>query len=478
MTVRSSLAVCLAILTGFTGCGIFTAGPAPVQTTSSVLRVNPANPRYFSDGSGKTIYLAGNDGWPFQDGSGITLSTQAYLDFLAGRHINLSRFWTWEHTRWSSFGADQLINPMPFKRTGPGTALDGQLKFDLNQFDQTYFDRLRSAVIAARDRGIYVSVMLFQGWSLNVESDGNNPWFGHYFNRNNNINNIDGDVNGDGNGFEVHTLANSSVTAVQDAYVRKTIETLNDLDNVLWEISNESPDGSKDWQYHMINLIKAHEATKPKQHPVGMTATDSDNSILFASPADWVALGAATYDSVSDPYVINPPATDGGKVVILDMDHIGFSIFRDDGNLGMDWAWKSFTRGYNPRDIAYVPGIIDSTSGNGWDMVTRAVGQTTIYGNKMNMADMTPRTTLCSTAYCLANPGSEYIVYQPISGESFTVKLMAGTYTYEWFNPSSGTIVSTGAVTSTEGKRLFSAPFIGDAVLYLKKLAHYTFLDH
>src|SRR5262245_55082416 len=153
MTVRSYLGVCLAILTALTGCGVYTAGRAPVQTSPVLLRINPANPRYFIDGSGKTIYLAGNDGWGFQDASGITLSTQTYLDFLVGRHINLSRFWAWEHTRWDhSLGSSgQLIQPMPFKRTGPGPALDGQLKFDLSQFDQTYFDRLRSAVIAARE---------------------------------------------------------------------------------------------------------------------------------------------------------------------------------------------------------------------------------------------------------------------------------------------------------------------------------------
>ena len=38
------------------------------------------------------------------------------------------------------------------------------------EFNQEYFDRLRSRVIAAGECGIYVSVMLFQGWS--IESKG------------------------------------------------------------------------------------------------------------------------------------------------------------------------------------------------------------------------------------------------------------------------------------------------------------------
>ena len=32
----------------------------------------------------------------------------------------------------------------------------------------------------------------------------------------------------------------SAVTALQEAYIRKVIDTVNDLDNVLYEISNES----------------------------------------------------------------------------------------------------------------------------------------------------------------------------------------------------------------------------------------------
>jgi hypothetical protein len=65
-------------------------------------------------------------------------------------------------------------------------------KFDLEKFNPGYFDRLRSRVIAARDRGIYVGVMLFQGWSI-YNHDYGNPWPLHPFNQSNNINGINGD---------------------------------------------------------------------------------------------------------------------------------------------------------------------------------------------------------------------------------------------------------------------------------------------
>ncbi len=39
--------------------------------------------------------------------------------------------------------------------------------------------------------------------------------------------------------------APNAVTAVQDAYVEKMVDTLNDLPNVVWIVSEESPQQRK-----------------------------------------------------------------------------------------------------------------------------------------------------------------------------------------------------------------------------------------
>jgi hypothetical protein len=67
------------------------------------------------------------------------------------------------------------------------------------------------------------------------------------------------------------------------------------------------------------------------------------------------------------------------------------------------------------------------------------MGYTLAYANRMSMATLTPRSDLASSKYCLANPGTEYVVYQPRAGEAFSVELKAGTYRYQWFNPANGT---------------------------------------
>src|SRR4030095_9489821 len=215
---------------------------------------------------------------------GATFDYNFYLDWMVQHHQNFMRMWATETTH---------ALPTVYPQTGPGTTMTGGPKFDTSQLDQVYFDRLRSRVIAAGDRGIYVSIMLFQGWSIEDKGDGN-PWPGHWFNAANNINGVDGDVDGNGDGHEVHTLAIPAITSLQEAYVRKVVDTVNDLDNVLYEIANESNYDSPPWQHHMVDVIHKYEAGR-KQHPVGMSCV-GDNaggpgalSTFLESHADWIA---------------------------------------------------------------------------------------------------------------------------------------------------------------------------------------------
>lgn len=365
---------------------------------------------------------------------------------------------------------------MPYQRPGPGNAQDGKPKFDLTLFNQAYFDRLRQRVMQARDRGIYVSIMLFNGDSVakhkGIAGNGkNNPWKSHPFNRSNNINGIDGNPKGNNSGGTVQTLTMPAITELQEAYVQKVIDTVNDLDNVLYEISNESRGDSRDWQYHMVTFIKNYEKRKPKQHPVGMTHEfpDGDDSTLFAGLADWMSPGSELYD---------PPIADGKKVIINDTDHIcGFCGDRE-------WVWKSFTRGDN---VAFLDQYNYLTGSRGfdsqWDEIRLNLGYAFTYANRMNLMAMTPRSDLASTGYCLAKPSpneAEYLIYLPLlSGKikrylnfhKITVDLSntPGELSVEWFNPKTGLVANEITVTGG-GNRTFIAPFDGDAVLYIRSI--------
>ncbi len=409
------------------------------------LKVSTINPRYFTDASGKAIYLAGSHTWDdIQTESDLApLDFNSYLSFLQQHGHNFTRGWAEEQAKWAPWTtAAVTFSPLPYARLGPGLALDGQPRFDLTQFNQPYFDNLRSRVVAAGNVNIYFAVMLFEGWSVGTKpGEPGNAWPGHPFNAANNVNGVKGDFDADGFGYEIQTLASSTITRLQEAYVEKVVDTLNDLDNVIWEISNESNADSVNWQYHFISFLHSYEATKPKQHAVWMTVPypDGINSSLYSSSAEAIAPNMSV-------------AGDGSKVVVLDTDHL-CGVCGDDV-----LVWQSFTIGLN---FAFMDDFNKQ-----WEPARRAMGQTVYWSKRIDLVHMVPRGDLTSTGYALANPGAEYIVYQSeTQNPTFTVTLAAGTYNYEWMNTGTGTITARQIIAG--GKQSFKPPFSAPAVLHI-----------
>jgi uncharacterized protein DUF6298 len=459
--MRMRLVLCLMVIGGSLLAQRSASGP---------LRQLPSNPRWFTDGSGKAVYLAGSHIWyNLQDNGALMLKGgdpppefdyDGFLKFLERYNHNFFRLWRWEVPKWSDRawtdaqrdGVAKYCQPHPWERTGPGEARDGKPKFDVTRFNQAYFDRLRSRVIAARDRGMYVSVMLFEGWG----SQFTDAWEFHPFQAANNVNGVDGDAMGY---FMVQkTAMGKKVLDLQEAYIRRVIDTVNDLDNVLYEVCNEAGPYSTAWQYHVIRYVKQYEAAKPKQHPVGMTFQYRAglNSTLFESPADWVSPNPG---SPEENYRDNPTPDTKGKVVVSDTDHLW-------GHTGGDavWVWKSFTRGLN------VLLMEEFTPSPTWqDSAREAMGQARRYAEKMDLAAMTPATELCSTGYCLAAKGREYLAFMPGSPGQFNVNLtdVAGGCSVEWLNVTTGKTVA-GQEARGGAQRTFATPFGGLAVLYLK----------
>jgi hypothetical protein len=426
------------------------------------LRVLAANPRYFTDGSGKAVYLTGSHVWwslvggkTWKVGSCRNpvqpFSFRQYLDQLRHYGHNFIRLWTIELPRWEECGATVTVAPQPWLRTGPGRALDDGPKFDLRRPNPAYFRRLRQRVAMAAARRIYVSIMLFEGWGLQWHRDWR--WRSHPFNAANNVNDVDGDADDDGSGTEIQTLAIPAVTRIQQAYVRRVVDVVNRFDNVLFEVANESGAYSTAWQHRMIEVVKARQRRKPKRHPVGMTFQHAggSNTTLLRSPADWVS--PAGREFVSDP-----PVVGGRKVVLSDTDH-------HCGGCGDHrFPWKSFTRGHNPIHMDAMDPDDERSHG-----IRSTMGQTRRYANRMDLARSRPQPELASTRYCLVVPGRQYLVYQPESGE-FTVDLRgtAGRYSVEWFDVARDTTTSAPAVSGGEIVTL-TPPYTGQAVAFLRR---------
>lgn len=104
-----------------------------------------------------------------------------------------------------------------------------------------------------------------------------------------------------------------------------------------------------------------------------------------------------------------------------------------------------------------------------WEPVRRNLGHVRRLAKRLDLAAMTPHDDLASTKFCLADPGNAYVVYIP-SGGKVRVSLggVSNRFAVEWIHPSTGKAIAADAVTGG-ADREFTAPFDGNAVLYLRR---------
>ena len=415
------------------------------------LTINTSNPRYFFNSSGEAVYLAGASVNEYNLLNGPS-SFSAHLDLLQQQNHNFTRLWAWEQSPWFLNETGQIsFTSQPYERTGPGSASDGGLKFDLTRFNQAYFDQLRSRAIEAGERGIYVSVMLFEGFSSQKKVRQVNPWLGDPFELRNNINAIDGDPNRNGGGEEFFSLAFPSIVTLQEAFVRKVVDTLNDLDNVLYEVSGNGLVGSLSWQYHMVGYIKTYQRSKANQHPVGISQFKvAKLRNVLNSSADWIVLPATD----TDP---DPGISRGDKIIFVEPN---LALLKSP-NIHQ-WVWRRFVQGYNliyakpafPKDL--FDGRLDT-----------ALGQSISYSDIVNLASMSPTETLCSNDNCLVDPAVEYLSYLP-KGGALKIDLSSSPEIFvpSWFSPATGEAILGDAIFGGKAVRLTS-PLHGESILHL-----------
>ena len=454
------------------------------------------NPHYFQDDGGTPLVLCGSHSWNTlqdwgTDGTVRPVDFDAFVRFLQAHGHNFTLLWCTELPRFHGFPStaaappDFVVSPFPWSRSGPGLASDGLAKFDLRQFDGAYFERLRARVAALNRGGIYAGVYLFTGeWLLRFRCRTD----GYPFSGPNNVNGIDDGYRGDSQDAAVASVtmtAPNAITEFQDAYVRKAIDTLNDLPNVLWVVSEEAPTRSTWWNQHLISLVRSYEKTRRYQHPIGYATLGEKpmDRVLYDSDADWVA-----------PWVrVSPTKSCGSgkpscKVNINDSDHSYFGMWNDPPQANRNFAWENFTNGsqvlfmdpylvFYPREDRNrcadpVHGIGSKPDGR-WDTFRDNLGYILRYSRKLHLAKLTPQPSLSSTKFCLARTppvGAEYLVYAPAGG-AFTVDLSAmpasRRLSVEWFNPASGEAIEGKPIAAGGAARSFTPPFKGDAVLSL-----------
>jgi hypothetical protein len=461
------------------------------RPATGVLRVHPTNPRWLTNDSGKAIYLTGISGgmnetfygtktYPrasfgcFQDiVSSTTPSINDYataFDTLISTGLNFVRCWNWENTTFGSqahydagtavrIPLDQLPYALTDTRVDVTTGHNVTVGiYDLSRFNQAYFDRIRTRVLAAHTRGIVPAVMLF------VHDDATTPFsaIGHPYYTGNNVNGVNADTNMDGRVDEAHTLAKgvagANITAFQDAYIMKMIDTLNDIDGFIWEIANEGNAATLAWQNHIANVVAAYERTGGRQtHLIMMSPYGAPNANLLMNTHVQLVAGSCDTPGI---YITNPPASDGSKVLFFDTDHSSTGC----GSADIAWPWKSFTRAIHPIAL---DGREDTATRIA---IKAAMAQTLRYANRMNLKAMVPETgtTIFSSGYGLSEACSEYLMFQPSAAtDRIDLTDCAGqSFSVEYLDPATGAVTTDTDVNGGE-----SCQFTAGAmrVVYLKR---------
>jgi hypothetical protein len=414
----------------------------PQSGTDQTPKIHPFDPHRLAIG-GATWTLAGyypSVGAFTTDRDDYTLY-QRMIDAMADRGINYFRI---AMTMGQPYG-----NSMnPYLRTGPGHAQDGRPKFDLTQFDQSYFDYWRRVVEHARNRGVVIQICMFDSWHARdevVESNGESLIWGlkydYYFHANN------------VNGLHVSRTTDlydpgNTVFEYQQALIRKMIDTLGDLPNIVWEIANES--GQTPWEILHADYVTSYERSRQfHQHLV--MPRDLPGHQYVPGQCD-------NTPSVVHAELVNAFAQN--RVLISDND------CTDAGspNIRRGKAWAALTAGAQINLFHFeltsdeVLASQDAVDG------MRYVGFQRKFVSDLgiDLAGMRPYDNEVSNGWALGNYGSEYIVYLP-NGGSTSIYSLASTSRAVWFDPRSGISFNAGPGTN------FTAPDTNDWVLYVRR---------
>jgi len=438
------------------------AGTLQIRNDHGPLKVSGDNARYFTDNSGKAIWLTGSKYWlAIQDGGRTdppaAFDWDTYLTTMSGKGHNLIPFYAWEHCNHTSDEQSWYIAPLPFVNNGSGSSPN----FDLTSYDPVFFDRLRRRIIEARQLGMYVSINLFHGFSTRSGTFNTitNAWGGNPFKSGNNSNSIDGDPTASGDGYDVHTLNVSAITTIQDSLVEHYIDVLGDLDNIVWEVACEtdgtytrSDNDCDGWQDHIIDKIHTYEATKDKQHPVlySVQWPGGDNSEIKSSAAE--------------AYAPNANETgDGTSILMIDTDHIDWT------STDAKWPWQALCRGagaFMIMDGGYSDA--DDQGGGatyaGAEPLRNNMGYALELVSLIDVLQTQPQdagTSPCDTGYCLYPASSnshDYLIFQGGNSDaSLDLSSESGTFNIRKVNVADGA-VDTEQTTTGGDVRTITQP--------------------
>src|SRR5687768_77833 len=272
------------------------------------IRLHPDNPHYFL-WRGKPVILI-TSGEHYGAVLNLDFDYRKYLDTLAREKLNNTRTFTggaYVEPQGAFNIARNTLAPAPGRFIAPWARTDqpgyagGGNKFDLERWNDAYFQRFRDFVSYASGRAIIVEVNLFCPFYEEAQ------WKLSPFHTNNNVNRL-----GQIARTDVYTIdRHGGLLAAQERMTRKIVAELKDFDNVYYEICNEPyfAGVADDWQRRVAQAVVEAEKGFPPERRHLIAQNIANGSTKIADPNPAVSVFNFHYcnppDAVAQNYALN-----------------------------------------------------------------------------------------------------------------------------------------------------------------------------
>lgn len=464
------------------------------------LRLHPENPHYFLFRGKPTVLIGSTEHYGAIINPGFDFVT--YLDTLHAAGHNLTRevnglMFEAEEARLWRGGHQNPLSPRPGVYLGPWARSStpgyygGGNKFDLNRWDENYFARLKDFVRAAARRGIVVEFNAF--YVMYDEGPVRGSWVLNPLNARNNVNGV-----GNIPWKRYCTLDDKKVVAQQEALLRRTLNELNEFDNVYYEIVDEpyfsgsSTAETAAWQDHLIEVFVDAERRLPNKHLIAWNYANGHSLERRVNP----------HVSVMNYHYCTPPAA-----VPLNWHHNRAVGFDETPGIGgvlpferRREAWAFLMSGGATYDNLDPSFATDDPTGSGMIVqpdgkfdgreVRAQLGILKSFMDGIDFVHMAPRPFFLrwekpgnDEVYCLENPGNELVLYikagnKDAGPRKFVMDLVggpqtglpAGEWSGYWLQPRTGERTPIPAFEHQRGPRSMATPeFAEDLALWLHR---------